>query len=139
MTSRDLWPIGKYKGQPISTIPQDYRDWFCGQDWAASKYPDLYEFLMSEDGVADRPVTEEQKVIDAEQELLAHAPTAFTIWWKNAYGERLRKQGEVLYVPYLRVALEAWKASHHASVEEWRSDTDSPPENYTSLDDDPRS
>jgi len=49
-----------------------------------------------------------KKIFNAEESLLADAPYGFIEWWNRAYGNRLLIMGESFYIPYLRVALEAW-------------------------------
>ena len=109
MTSRDLMPFGKYKGQPLSNVPAEYAEWLCGQEGFHEKNPKLWEFFMEGDAVSSTPA--ERGVIDLERQLLLSMSTAFTRWWMKAYGDRLRLAGEMFYIPYLRVAIEAWHAA----------------------------
>lgn len=88
------------------------QDWFeekaanaaIADFWSLQRdHPDEGEVVMA--------TKTEAKNINAEKDLLAMAPPGFQVWWFRAYGNRLLKDGEVLYVPYLRVALEAWRAA----------------------------
>jgi len=106
MTDRDLMPFGKHKGKPMGEVPKDYLKWLLGQDGFADKNKEMAAYIRGEKSAATEKELDNIKV---ETELLKDAPPAFKNWWTIAYGDRLRKQGELLYIPYLRVALEAWK------------------------------
>ncbi len=106
MTSSDPMPFGKYKGTPLSAVPREYSDWLCRQDGFKDKNPTLYAFFTQGEVASSTP--SEREVIDVSGPLLASMSTVFQLWWARAYGERLRKQGEMNYVAYLRVAIAAW-------------------------------
>lgn len=101
--------FGKYKGQPLSAVPKDYADWLCKQDGFQEKNSELYNFFTLGEEESSTPV--EREVLDLEKQVLLSVEKAFTDWWSSAYGERLRKQGENFYIPYLRVAIAAWSAA----------------------------
>jgi len=130
MTSSDPMPFGKHKGLPLKDVPKDYIDWLKGQEWFADKWKDLAAFFS---GTVTTKDIADTKVVDAAIDLVKDAPTDFITWWDKAYGTRLRLEGRDLYIPYLRVALGAWKAC--ATTFEGPSDTNTP----TTLDDTERS
>ena len=109
MTGRDLMPIGKHKGIQLDKLPQTYITWFCDQEWAEEKYPDIFAFFVEgEDATA---TSKEIETNTAEADILISMPASFSTWWNRAYGERLRQAGMDFYLPYMRVAREAWLAS----------------------------
>lgn len=108
MTSRDLMPFGKYKGQPLGSIPADYSSWLCRQDGFKEKSPALYKFFTEGEEAASTP--EERNMDATEQALLNSVAQPFKDFWFRAYGERLRKSGPMHYIAYLRVAIESWSA-----------------------------
>lgn len=112
MTDRDLMPFGKHKGMPMGEVPKSYLAWLIQQEGFADKNKTMAAYIRGEKTASTKT---EREVVDLEAKVLADAPPAFKIWWGIAYGERLRKQGEMLYIPHLRVALEAWQ--HATSVQ----------------------
>lgn len=116
MTGREPMPFGKYKGTPLKDVPKDYRRWCEEQDWFEERWSDIADYWSMQSSDPDRAevvmaTKTEAKNINAEKELLSQSPPGFQVWWFRAYGNRLLQQGEVLYIPYLRVALEAWRAA----------------------------
>jgi hypothetical protein len=115
MTGRDKMPFGKYgpkrEGGAL-TLDQiklenpGYFDWLMTQDGFATKNASLAKWILEGDSAA--PKIEKDNLV-AEEVLLRDASPAFKSWWTRAYGERLRTQGEMLYIGHLRVALNAWK------------------------------
>lgn len=115
-------PFGKYGksklGDKALTLAQvkaaypDYVKWLIEQDGFAEKNAALFAFFTGNEEAASTHT--ERKVIDEEQEFLTlnSPPAEFLQWWKTAFGERLRKQGEQLYIPYMRVALSAWNSGY---------------------------
>jgi hypothetical protein len=106
MTDRDLMPFGKHKGKPMSEVPKDYLAWLLKQDGFVDKNKEMAAYIRGEKAAATEKELDNIKI---EDELMKNAPPAFKIWWSVAYGDRLRKQGEIVYIPYLRVALETWR------------------------------
>lgn len=104
MTSRDLMPIGKYKGQRLEDVPKGYAQWLCDQDWFISKYPDLYNFFTGGNQLVATP--KEKETLSVEDEILSDCSPEFATWWDHQYGRRLR--GSDLFIAHLRVAKEAW-------------------------------
>lgn len=41
----DRMPFGKYKGQRLGEVPDDYWLWFLQQEWS-HKWPDLVEYAQ---------------------------------------------------------------------------------------------
>ena len=105
MTDIDLMPFGKHKGVPMGSVPKSYLKWLLDQEGFADKNPPMAKYIRGE---PDAATPKELDNIKASTEILAKAPRAFVNWWSIAYGERLRKEGELHYIGYLRVALEAW-------------------------------
>ena len=97
-------PFGKYKGTPIADLPYTYKAWLLDQDGFADKHPQLADCFRGRD--VSTPKENENLAIEAQ--LLLSMSEPFKRWWLRAYGERLRKQGEFMYIPYLRVAIAAW-------------------------------
>lgn len=119
MTSRDLMPFGKYKGTPIGTVPKTYLTWLFNQEGAEDKFPVLFDWFCGGDNATATPKEVENNSL--EESLLLSMPTPFKLWWLKAYGDRLRKCGPDFYIPYLRVAIEAWTAaSRQLAVEQPR-------------------
>lgn len=51
MKDSDLMPIGKYKGKPLSEVPDGHLLYLLRQDYII-KYPKLYAYLLfSEDAI----------------------------------------------------------------------------------------
>jgi len=98
-------PFGKHKGKPMGEVPKDYLQWLLKQDGFTEKNKEMAKYI---NGEPDAATPKELENIQVASQLLLKAPVEFSNWWSVAYGERLRKQGELMYVPYLRVALEAW-------------------------------
>lgn len=110
MTSQDPMPWGKYKGTPICDVPESYKDWLLGQPGFAEKNPAMARLF--EEGDSDELSTAiERKNIDDGAALLAPMCDEFKAFWKTQYGERMRKQGEMQYLSFLRVAITAWRAA----------------------------
>jgi len=113
MSGDDIMPFGKYghKGTPtkLKDVPRTYFEWLMQQEGFAQKNPQLAAWIKEGDNATATPKEVENLTIG--NDLLERAPVGFKAWWVAAYGERLRKQGEMHYIPYLRVAVEAWKAA----------------------------
>jgi hypothetical protein len=116
MTGRDPFPFGKYGPlgakltlQQLKDEAPDYIDWLFKQDWFESKWPKYAEWFKS--GDASTSTEDERKTITTEESILSVAPIGFNSWWKTAYGERLRRDGGILYIAHLRVALAAWNGA----------------------------
>jgi hypothetical protein len=105
MTDRDLMAFGKYKGKPMGEVPKDYLQWLLKQEGFADKNKEMTAYIRGDASAASEKELDNIKV---EQEILKNAPPAFINFWNVAYGDRLRKQGELVYIPYLRIALESW-------------------------------
>ncbi len=115
MTGRDIMPFGKYgkfkmgeNAWSIERVKRDdprYVDWLTTQLDFAQKNPALYEYFKS--GKEDS-TPKEVSNINTGDELLNTMGDRFRAWWKTAYGERMRTQGEMNYIPFLRVAIAAW-------------------------------
>ena len=115
MTDVDLMPFGKYKGTPMGSVPKDYLGWLLKQEGFADKNKAMAKYIRGEPDAAS---PKELDNLAVSKEILAKAPPSFVNWWSVAYGERLRKDGELHYIGYLRVALEAWlhcTGIHHAA------------------------
>lgn len=111
MTTRDPMPFGKYKGTAIDDVPEDYLDWLVEQDWMSDpkgKWVPLYKLLTGDTTCA---TPKENQNIVAEDALLLSMSTPFRKWWFAAYGDKLRLQGELNYIPFLRVAINSWCAA----------------------------
>jgi len=106
MTSEDPMPFGKYKGQKLKDVPLDYRKWLISQEGFEQKNPDLFAFFSGK--AVSTP--SEAETDAAEDSLMSDAPDGFADWWWKQYGKNLRQIKSPMYVGYLRVALEAWKA-----------------------------
>lgn len=100
-------PFGKFKGQPLSTIPKDYSDWLCRQDGFATKNPALYKFFTEGETATSTPV--ERETNTAYDDILSTSEEPFRKWWLVAYGERARTLAQPQVIAFLRVALAAWE------------------------------
>lgn len=112
MTGRDLMTFGKHKGRPLSEVKGEkgYVAWLVEQVWMKEpRYKDLYDYFT--EGVSVSATPKEIQNIEIEGELMRNMDAEFKAWWAKAYGEKLRKQGEMVYIPYLRVAIHAWEAA----------------------------
>jgi len=89
----------------MGEVPKDYLQWLLKQDGFAEKNPAMAKYIKGE---PDAATPKELENIKVSETILAKAPEAFKHWWSVAYGERLRREGELYYIGYLRVALEAW-------------------------------
>ena len=116
MTGRDPMPFGKHKGTPLSDVDPSYLDWLVEQDWVEEKWPQLFKWLNEGDTATSTP--KEREVIKTEEMILNSLSVPFRKWWFQAYGDRLRKDGEHLYIGYLRVAATAWEAASKQLVAE---------------------
>lgn len=113
MTDRDPMPFGKYgpkNGNPktvgeVKREHPDYVKWLINQDGFKDKNKAMYAYFTD---APEAATAKEVDNIQAEEGLLRGMSESFKTWWKVAYGDRLRKDGEMLYIPYLRVAKEAW-------------------------------
>ena len=105
MTSRDLMTFGKHKGKPLGDVDRSYFDWLMKQDGFADKNNDLAKWIKEGDFSAE-PI--EHSNNEEETDLFRRAPEAFKHWWSVAYGDRCRKQASHNYIPFMRVALDAW-------------------------------
>lgn len=58
MSSPEVFPFGKYKGQPVEVVAADtdYCEWLAGQKWFKTKYRDLYRALRGH-GAEPKPAT----------------------------------------------------------------------------------
>ena len=110
MTSNDPMPWGKYKGTPICDVPASYKEWLLGQPGFAEKNPAMAK-LFDEGDSDELSTLIERKNIDDGAALLAPMCDEFKAFWKTQYGERMRKQGEVQYLSFLRVAITTWRAA----------------------------
>lgn len=124
MTSSDKLGFGKYRESSIKDVPLDYWQWLIKQDGFKDKQPALFEWITTKNEAAllkytapqPRPATSTspavatEQVSQDEQYLIGQSPQGFKSWWASAYGARLRSQGELHYIPYMRVALAAWAA-----------------------------
>lgn len=112
MLPTDPFPFGKYKGTPIGEVDPSYITWLKTTEWftADGKWGELY-VLLSPGGATKASTPKERQVFDDGKDILAGAPPGFPEWWSRAYGERLRRDGQDLYIPYLRVSLDAWHAA----------------------------
>lgn len=108
MTAKDPFPIGKNKGVPIGDISQFARKWFLEQSWFLEKYPDIVAIWSGKE--VEVSTTSERETLVDEGNILATMPKDFQLWWHQAYGTRLRTAGGMNYIPFLRVAKEAWLA-----------------------------
>lgn len=117
MLLTDPMPFGKYKDQPINSVPADYIAWLKRQEWftAEGRNKDLF-LLLSPGGEKAASTPKERQVFDDGKDILLGAPPGFADWWKRAYGDRLRRDGQDLYIPYLRVSLDAWHAAIRPST-----------------------
>lgn len=43
----DLMPFGKYKGQPLGNVPEEYLDWLR-DNWTGSTESNLYQYLTAD-------------------------------------------------------------------------------------------
>lgn len=108
MTARDPFPIGKYKGTPIGDIPQSYRTWALEQAWFVEKNPEIVAIWGGKE--KEVSTVSEHEVLDSEAEIFKSMPPEFKTWWMSAYGTRMRQANGMTYIPFLRVAKEAWCA-----------------------------
>ena len=123
MTGRDIMPFGKYAKEKVALedVPDDYIDWLMEQDWFTDpkgRWRGVYAYFkarLSGDEEAEETLStpKERSNINIEHELLKDASPSFITFWKRSYGERLRKDGEILYIAHLRVALAAYNAGVH--------------------------
>lgn len=125
MTPLDKLGFGKYRDFAIKDVPRDYWDWLIKQDGFKDKQPALFEWITTKNDAAlekyvaptpraatsTSPAVATEEVSKEEQTLIGMSPRGFKEWWSGAYGSRLRSQGELLYIPYMRVAINAWTAS----------------------------
>lgn len=114
MTGRDPFPFGKHKGTALEDIDESYVSWALKQDWFTDPKGRWHTyaawFKASLTGLDDDLATPiEHENINLERTILSTAPTEFVAFWRRAYGERLRRDGEIQYVAMLRVALTAWQ------------------------------
>lgn len=109
MTSRDIMPFGKHEGKRLGEIPRTYFVWLFDQDGTEEKFPELFDWFC--DGDTKTGSTQEIESNNIETTLLNSLPDCFSKWWFASYGDRLRSSGPDFYIPYLRVAVEAWTAS----------------------------
>lgn len=117
MTGKDIIWFGKYGkfklGDAAWSLERVKRDdpayvaWLLGQPDFAQKNPALAEYFRT--GKEDATPKEVENN-DTGELLLGSMNDRFRAWWARAYGDRLRTQGPMTYIPYLRVAIEAWKA-----------------------------
>ena len=110
MTSNDPMPFGKYRGTPICDVPDSYKEWLCNQEGFKEKNPQLYR-LFDEGDSDDLSTPIERKNLTEGADLLAPMCDEFQAFWKSQYGPRLRTQGEVQYLTFLRVAITTWRAA----------------------------
>jgi len=97
--------FGKHKGKPLGDVDRSYFDWLMKQDGFADKNKDLAKWIKDGDAAAE-PIEHDNN--EQETDLFRRAPEAFKHWWTIAYGDRCRKQAAHNYIPFMRVALEAW-------------------------------
>lgn len=109
MTGSDPIKWGKYKGTPLKDIDRGYFKWLMRQEGFATKNPELANWITNGDQATSTPV--EREVLATEEVLLNSVSTPFRQWWFRSYGDRLRKDGEVHYIAYLRAAIGAWEAA----------------------------
>jgi hypothetical protein len=115
VTGRDPFPFGRHKGVALEDVDRAYIAWLETQTWwteEGSRWKSYRRFLQAsaigEEAELERPI--ERANITAEHTLLEDAPKEFILFWRRAYGERLRRDGEILYIAHLRVALTTWKS-----------------------------
>jgi len=108
MSPQDPMPFGKHKGVKICDVDPSYKSWMLKQEGFKEKNPDLAACF---EGKA--PTVDELETDTAEDLLMSDAPDGFGDWWWKQYGKNLRREKSSLYLGYLRVALEAWKAGQH--------------------------
>lgn len=110
MTEDDSMPFGKYRGQPIKSLPLHYRTWLANQDNFEEQHPELHAALLGR-----KQVTFDDAADEAA--LAAEAPEGFVDWWWPQHGRNLRRTGGLHYAAMMRVAMSAWSASkaHHAA------------------------
>lgn len=111
-------PFGKYKGTPLSQVPDNYVDWLLDQDWfteEGGKWEDLHTYFT--EGEDDSPVAESEEVSRNKTEdiILNGCDPAFKSWWEQNYAKRLRDAKSVLYIAHLRIALAAWEGHKHST------------------------
>lgn len=87
----------------------DYVTWLLAQDGFKEKNAALYEYFTTG---PKEPTAAEAANNNAEDQILSVAPQEFKDWWKAAYGERLRKDGNTLYIGYLRVAFAGFQTGY---------------------------
>lgn len=119
MTSSDLMPFGKYGkaklGENAKTVgwiktnDPGYVSWLINQEGFSTKNAVMHAFFTK--GEEASSTVEERRVASSGETLLAAMPEAFVEFWNRAYGDRLRKQGEMNYIGYLRVAITAWESA----------------------------
>lgn len=119
MTSNDLMPFGKWGKAKlgdaaktvgwIATHEPGYVAWLISQDGFAAKNPAMYAFFTKGEEASSTP--KEREAASTGITLLAAMPEAFVEFWNRCYGDRLRKDGEVHYIAYLRVAITAWESA----------------------------
>lgn len=58
MSSPEVVPFGKYKGQPVEVMAADtdYCEWLTGQKWFRGKYRNLYKALTNHGAEPQGPV-----------------------------------------------------------------------------------
>lgn len=113
MKPTDLMPFGKHKGIPLKDVPKDYISWLIVQEGFKDRSPALYAFFARGEDIPDPKAVATDKALSTEllaikNDLLNSAPEGFKAWWQQAYG-RLDTEGPNTLIPYLRVAIEAWR------------------------------
>jgi len=46
ITDTSKMPFGKYRGTPMSEVPDSYLVWFYGQDDAKASQPEVYQYIV---------------------------------------------------------------------------------------------
>jgi len=118
MTGRDKFPFGKPKEQGLTlddVLGSPYLSWLETQGWwtdPKGRWKDHRSWLQAAALGEDEELTTqlERSNLNVEAELFKTASEDFKAFWARAYGERLRRDGEIQYVTLLRVALTSWNA-----------------------------
>jgi uncharacterized protein (DUF3820 family) len=113
MTSHDLMPFGKFKDLELGEVPGDYVDWLMQQDWFTDpngRWADIFAYFSAE---SDEAIATDGELArdKMESDLLNEMPKEFLVWWTRQYGIRFKQTHADMFIPYLRVAREAWLAA----------------------------
>lgn len=91
----EIWPIGKYKGQHINTIPKDYIDWIISQPWFREKYPQYVQIIINNHEPPENTpehnklvarLLNKDIILKLTDKLLSHKDENYRIEFETKYG-----------------------------------------------------